>query len=187
MCPSSVVHHLLSVIHHPSKWGSCLHVSASTMHFLGVYKVVCTCCVILTALSMPDMAWLSKLLQLEQEHVGWWQSFSRFGGWYTEEEATAQAVGPSYNRKRKRHGTYYHLVKDDLMKYGEKFHGYLRLTREQFDQAHRLFVLLGAVYTGESPEYWLRILGICIRQLSFDKLNRYMEWFGDDRWWVMEA
>ena len=46
------------------------------------------------------MAWLSNLLQLEQEHVGWWRSFSGFGGWYTaEEEATAQAVGPSYKSK----------------------------------------------------------------------------------------
>ena len=110
------------------------------------------------------MARLSKLLQLEQEHVGWWRRYSSgVGGWYTEEEeATAQAEGPSYKSKTKRHGTYYHLVKDDLMKYGEKFREYFRLTRQQFDLVHHLFVLLGAVYTAESPEYWLRILG-CMR------------------------
>ena len=63
-----------------------------------------------------------------------------------------QAVGPSYKSKEA-WNLLPSIVKDDLMKYGEKFREYLRLTRELFDQVHHLFVLLGAVYTGESPEY----------------------------------
>ena len=104
LCLHVKLHLHVSVIHSPSSIEAavvCLHVSISTV-FSGCAQggVHCTCWVILTALCILDMARLCDLLQLEQDHVGWWQSFSGFGGWHTEEEqVTAQVVGPSYKWK----------------------------------------------------------------------------------------
>ena len=67
----SVICRPLSVIHHPSKRRWCVSMCPSALCvFWVLYKVVCTCCVIFTALSTLDMAWLFKLSQLEQEHEG---------------------------------------------------------------------------------------------------------------------
>ena len=186
MCPSSVVHHPLSIIHHLSKWRWCVSMCLSALCIIGCVQGGVHMLCELTALCMVDMARLSELLQLGQEHVGWWRSFSGFGGWYTEEEeATAQAVGPSYKSKEETAWNLLpssHRPSDEV--WGKNFMNTLNWLGSSFTKFIIFLCFLAPCTLGNSPEYWLRILGVCCRQLSFDRLNCFMERFGDDGWWT---
>ena len=135
MCTSSVVRCPSSVC----AIVVCLHVSVNTIRFLVSLLGVQAGVHALRGFSLRllDMTRLSRLLQIEQEQDDDDLLLALMVGTLKKKRQHRWWVHP-INRKRKRDGTYYHLVKEDLMKYGEKFREYFRLTREQFDQLHHL-------------------------------------------------